>query len=104
MYKVNYTDEYQNLPQRPRMPILENLTLSQLYKGRLPIKYSKYKHLQEINDDEEVHNFYDSIPCKLEKENDPTTQNKYLEEIEVLQQLQKTQKTFQREKNCKRSK
>ena len=63
-YKLKFTDEYKDLPQRPKMPKLNDVILQPLFKERLPIKSSKWKHLQDLKPvlEKEVHSFYDNIP------------------------------------------
>ncbi|KAF4529623.1 hypothetical protein B566_EDAN017069 [Ephemera danica] len=44
-YKLNYKDNWQKMPQQPNK---SNFTLHSLFEHRLPIKESKFKHLQEL--------------------------------------------------------
>lgn len=64
-YKVNYDDEYKILPQRTRLPTLPKETIFKpLFPARLPIKNTKWKHLQELKTvlNLDVHSFYDNLP------------------------------------------
>jgi len=67
-YKINYEDNYKILPQRPKLPPLQkNTSFEPLFSKRLPIKDTKYKHLQDLKTVmkyAEVHNFYDSLPIE----------------------------------------
>lgn len=67
LYKINYTDEYNSLPQRKKGNTVE--VTSQLYRSPIPISESKYRHLQEMKSIiEEPHRpFYDSLTFKPDK-------------------------------------
>lgn len=72
-YKVNYEDNYRLLPQRPKLPPLpKNATFKALFSKRLPIKNTKYQHLQDLKTlmkYVEVHNFYGSLPTVTKAKN-----------------------------------
>ncbi|KAK4875327.1 hypothetical protein RN001_011749 [Aquatica leii] len=64
-YKVNYEDNYKILPQRAKFPLLpKDTTFERLFPKRLPIKNTKWKHLQELKTvlNLDVHSFYDNLP------------------------------------------
>lgn len=63
-YKLIFTDEYKDLPQRTKMITLADVNIKPLFKERLPIKSTKWKHLQDLKPtlDKEVHSFYDELP------------------------------------------
>lgn len=63
-YKLNYNDEFQPLPQRPKKvgPVIP----PQLFTEKLPITKSKYEHLQQLKSviPIDCHEFYDNLPYK----------------------------------------
>ena len=62
-YKISFDDNYQELPQRIKMP-RENWEISRLFADRLPIKKTKFEHLQQLKPvmPELYHQFYDNLP------------------------------------------
>lgn len=74
LFKINYHDDYDNLPQRQKFIACSNdINLKPLFEGRLPIKATKWKHLQEMKKclDRDVHAFYDNLPyLQYRAEND----------------------------------
>lgn len=98
-FKINFDEEFKELPQRPIKPPLPNdFCLKPLFNGRLPIKQSKWKHLQELKKEisAEVHDFYDNLPFRTETNKDSITQNK------TDTTGQKTQKTPTNKKSVKK--
>lgn len=64
-YKISFEDEFKILPQRIKMPPLPKThEFKQLFPTRLPIKQTKWKHLQELKTIlcQDVHSFYDNLP------------------------------------------
>ena len=64
-FKTSFSDEYAELPQRVRQP-RDRWEISRLHAHRIPIKSSKFKHLQELKTVmySVHHTFYDSLPHK----------------------------------------
>lgn len=64
-YKTNFDDEYVKLPIRPK-PVKSNVVFPQLYTERLPIKKSKFDHLQQLKPviPKDCWDFYDNLPYK----------------------------------------
>ncbi|XP_054260924.1 uncharacterized protein LOC128985459 [Macrosteles quadrilineatus] len=64
-YKLNFDEELQDLPRRPAK-VGKDMQPSQLFKHRLPLTESKWKHLQELKTviPSDYHQFYDSLPYK----------------------------------------
>ncbi|KAF4514107.1 UNVERIFIED_CONTAM: hypothetical protein B566_EDAN019077 [Ephemera danica] len=60
-YKLNYTDEWRAMPNKART---QEFNIVPLYEYRLPIKESKFRHLQELKSviPKQYHSFYESIP------------------------------------------
>lgn len=68
-YKLNFNENFKILPQRP---ISTNLSEpAALYKERLTISHSKWKHLQELKSviPFDTHGFYDGIRYHPDKKN-----------------------------------
>lgn len=66
-FKLSFEDEFEILPQRPvQKPMVEP---SPLYKHKLTISQTKWKHLQELKAviPSDTHGFYDSIQCHPDK-------------------------------------
>lgn len=63
-YKLNFEDELQPLPRRPKKIALAVERI--LYSAPLPISESKYNHLQELKQviPRDCHEFYDNLPFK----------------------------------------
>lgn len=64
-YMLSFNEHFLDMPRRPKK-VVKDLTLSWLFKDRIPIPYSKWKHLQDLKIviPEDNHNFYDSLPYK----------------------------------------
>ncbi|KAJ8981068.1 hypothetical protein NQ317_007204 [Molorchus minor] len=60
-YKLNYTDDYKNLPRRAKVG---EYPVTQLYKSQQKIKDEKYNHLQQLKKvlDQQFWQFYDNLP------------------------------------------
>ena len=63
-YKLGFNDQYHDFPRKAKINITENNTISDLHMNRIPIKASKFKHLQELKSvvPSDYHAFYDSLP------------------------------------------
>ncbi|KAK6171771.1 hypothetical protein SNE40_018203 [Patella caerulea] len=61
-FKLLFSEEWQLLPRRPKAR--HNQFVTPLYRHPLPIKKSKWQHLQELKKvlPREYHHFYDSLP------------------------------------------
>lgn len=61
--KLSFDDDWMDLPQRSK-PNSEPINYTQLNSSRLPIKATKYNHLQQLKDvlPQDCHNFYDTLP------------------------------------------
>lgn len=68
-YKLDYNDEWQSLPQRRSRA--DVVAPQQLYKNRLPITETKYRHLQDLKSviEGDHHAFYDNLPYTADKKN-----------------------------------
>lgn len=68
-YKLDFDDEWRELPIRPKSITVTDCSYPQLHKSTLKISYSKWKHLQELKSviPEDCHTFYDNLP-KNEKD------------------------------------
>lgn len=64
-YKLNFDDELKPLPRRPAK-VNKEMQPSRLFKERIPLAESKWKHLQELKTviPIDYHQFYDSLPYK----------------------------------------
>lgn len=66
-YKLNFTDDFQDFPRKSkaRQPSL-NDEISHLYTETIPIKSSKYQHLQDLKTviPRDYHPFYDNLSHK----------------------------------------
>ncbi len=85
-----FDDSFEELPQK----ISDNSISEpkQLHEGRLPVQFSKWKHLQELKPvlDPLSHNFYDCIP-HLEATAKIDTEHEKLEKI--MQKVHLVKKT-----------
>lgn len=64
-YKLNYSGEFQDLPRRSKVKAPQaNDTVEGLYQSQIPIKKTKFQHLQELKHviPRDYHPFYDSLP------------------------------------------
>ncbi|KAK7109285.1 hypothetical protein V1264_013352 [Littorina saxatilis] len=63
-YKLHYSDEWQPLPQRRRRAHGDPGVINQLYRARLPIKDTKWQHLQQPKEvlPADYHYYYDGLP------------------------------------------
>ena len=61
-YKLDFTEEYEPLPCRVKMPY-NPYEMRQLHKASLPIKKTKFDHLQQMKEvmPQHYHAFYDSL-------------------------------------------
>lgn len=61
--KLNFSDGYSDLPRPVRNPSTD-MAIEPLYKSRLPIEVTKFKHLQEMKVvlPRDVHPYYDNLP------------------------------------------
>ncbi len=67
-YKLQYSDEWSELPQRRQSNKLPNFEdLPQLVPERMPVNYEKWHHLQELKAvlPKDTHSFYDELVCGL---------------------------------------
>jgi hypothetical protein len=66
MYKTSFTGDYRELPQpRKRLDQEEDQIVPPLYKNPLPLKATKFQHLQQLKTTvipKDYHGFYDSLP------------------------------------------
>lgn len=64
-YKLSFSEDFRDLPRRPNK-VAKDLLPSQLFKSRIPIQYTKWKHLQDLKCviPQDFHYFYDSLPYK----------------------------------------
>ncbi|KAK7101154.1 hypothetical protein V1264_023990 [Littorina saxatilis] len=62
--KLHYSDEWQPLPQRRRRAHGDPGVINQLYRARLPIKDTKWQHLQQLKEvlPADYHHYYDGLP------------------------------------------
>lgn len=69
-YKVDFDQEYEFLPRRPKE---SPVTTESLYKGPLPIDATKYQHLQEMKHlmPHDYHPFYDYLEHGCDEETCP---------------------------------
>lgn len=67
-YKVNFDDEYMDLPQRQKQINIKPILFQKLFQERLKIKNSKWTHLQQLKSflTSDTHSFYDSLPHFIE--------------------------------------
>lgn len=63
LYKLEYDDEYQILPQR-LMKVDKKIEAPALFSSVIPLKFSKWKHLQELKSviPSDFHSYYDNLP------------------------------------------
>lgn len=64
-FKTGYSDIYEGLPEtRTRPKDDRNREITQLYRHNLPLKPSKFQHLQQLKSviPKDYHSFYDSLP------------------------------------------
>lgn len=63
-YKLDFDDEWRELPIRPKSIAVTDCSYPQLHKSTLKLSYSKWKHLQELKSviPEDCHTFYDNLP------------------------------------------
>lgn len=63
-YKIDFDDEYQDLPRKIIPFDCEKHEPQKLHQNRLNIKKSKYEHLQQLKAimPEKYHSFYDNLP------------------------------------------
>lgn len=66
-YKLNFEEDYQDLPRRIRRRVVMPETLPprpKLYQSRIKISVTKWKHLQELKTviPSDCHGYYDSLP------------------------------------------
>lgn len=90
LYKLAFDDSFKELPQKTtESSILEP---KRLHERRLPVTFSKWKHLQELKPvlDPVSHNFYDSIP-HLEEPTKIDTESEKLQKI--MQKVHLVKKT-----------
>lgn len=65
LYKTGYSDNYEPLPEsRTRAKDDRNRDIISLYRHNLPLKPSKYQHLQQLKNviPKDYHSFYDGLP------------------------------------------
>lgn len=64
-FKTDFDQEFQELPQRIKMP-RDQWEMERLFHGKLPIKKSKFEHLQQLKHvmPEIYHDFYDRLSHK----------------------------------------
>lgn len=62
-FKLNYDDEFQPLPKRPKRIDIESTAPNQLFFFPLPIAKTKYEHLQQLKEviPADCHEFYDNL-------------------------------------------
>lgn len=62
-HKLYHSDEWTEYDRR-KTPMKPKAAMNRLFQQRLPIKGSKYKHLQELKEilPRDVHSFYDNLP------------------------------------------
>lgn len=62
-YKLGFQEDYQDLPRRAKQQTGVG-AITSLHQNKLPIKQSKYKHLQELKRviPQDYHTFYDCLP------------------------------------------
>lgn len=67
-YKLNFDDEWMILEKRQSRKIQENGEIVPLYENPLPIKKSKYDHLQQLKQliPADYHLFYDTLPFEAD--------------------------------------
>ena len=68
-YKVNHSDgEWIPLAQPARKSPIKARAMPRLFTARLPIKKTKWQHLQELKEimPRDVHSFYDNIPYRFD--------------------------------------
>lgn len=65
-YKLGFSEEYKDFPRRAKVQNPSVGTVTQLHQNRIPIKASKFKHLQELKSviPPDYHYFFDSLPHK----------------------------------------
>lgn len=80
LFKLKFDDEYKQLPQNTNLQTIPEP--KPLHNERLPVSYTKWKHLQELKMvlDPTCHSFYDNVPHHEE-------QNKKVSESEKLQRI-----------------
>lgn len=63
-YKIDFDDEYRDLPRKIIPFDCEKHNPQSLHKNRLKIKKTKYEHLQQLKSviPETYHKFYDNLP------------------------------------------
>lgn len=63
-FKLNFSDEFSELPQRIKKPSQEEVSLPALYTKRIPIKSRLFKDLQALKEilPRDVHGYYDNLP------------------------------------------
>lgn len=67
-YKINFDDDYKELPQRPKQNNIKIVLFQRLFQERLKIKHSKWLHLQQLKTHltSDTHSFYDCLPHHIE--------------------------------------
>ncbi|XP_039286939.1 uncharacterized protein LOC111052339 isoform X2 [Nilaparvata lugens] len=65
-YKLAFVDEFTDLPRRANK-IQQQIEPTPLFKERIKIPFSKWKHLQDLKlvIPEDYHSFYDSLPYQM---------------------------------------
>ena len=63
-YKINYTDQWQPLPQRQRKNKADDNTITRMYKAPMRITSTRWQHLQKLKKvlPKDYHHFYDALP------------------------------------------
>ena len=63
-HKINYTDQWQPLPQRQRKNKADDNTITKMYKAPMLIMSAKWQHLQQLKKilPKDYHHFYDALP------------------------------------------
>lgn len=63
--KLNFDQDWMPLPQRPKI-ITNEIIYNQLHSNRIPIKATKFNHLQQLKAvlPIDCHPYYDSLPLE----------------------------------------
>ncbi|WAR05387.1 hypothetical protein MAR_020756 [Mya arenaria] len=64
MYKTRYDESYIYLPEPRKMVASEDGFITRLHRNKLPIKHTKFQHLQQLKTviPKDYHSFYDGLP------------------------------------------
>lgn len=77
LFKLDYDDEYEELPNRPKT-ITNNYSPKKQFKHRIKITENKWKHLQSFKNiiPNEYHNFYDTLGYNKDSSKEPVTKRR----------------------------